>query len=424
MVEIFRKYVQTTIVKSTGIYIVANFVKSLIPFFMLPIMTSYLSKEDYGTITMLTTIFAFATPFITLELNSAIQRRYYYKDEDISKYIGNCFIISFIALLVIFGVMILIVSPLSKEVHISKLFLLLTPLYCYACLFERSVMSYWQVNEQPIKFGIMSILHTICELGLAIYLIVCLHFNWQGRAISIMTVACLFAIVSFFILRKNSLVKFMIDKNQINHALKYGLGLVPHSIGGSLITLSNRFFLTSMISVSETGLYGVASQFSGIIYFFTISLNNAFVPWLFKKLSTNDINDKNKVVKFTYIYMLGLPLLGLLIYIFIRIVFPFLVDESFDESMKYVPWLLLGAVFNGYYYVFTNYILYAEKTHILAIITFIAGLLSLPLNYLLINNFGAIGSAIANACVFFIYFLMVAVCAMKIVKMPWLQINK
>ena len=285
-------------------------------------------------------------------------------------------------------------------------------------------MTYWQVNEKPIKYGVISIAHTVVELSLAILLIVCLHFDWQGRAISIMVSSVVFAFISIALLSKEGLIQFRINKEQAIHAFKYGIGLIPHCIGASLIGLSNRFFLTSMISVEETGLFGVASQFAGIMSFFTVSLNNAFVPWLYRKLSADSLQEKQKVVRFTYLYSVLLPLLGILLYMMIVFIFPFFVNSNFHEALAYVPWLIVGAVFNGFYYMFTNYILYIEKTYYLAIITIIVGLLSLLINYTFIKAFGSIGVSIANSAIYFVYFVLVAICACSLYKMPWFNIRK
>lgn len=415
---------KSSLFKNTGVYLVAQLLRSCIPFLMLPVLTAYLTKEEYGTLTMFTTVVTFVTPFVTFELNGAITRRYYYKNDSLAEYIGNCFIISFFALILVEMLFVCFITFLSKSTQLPNLFLLLIPPYSFLTLFENSTMSYWQVNEQPVKYGIMSIMHTLIEISFSIYLIVCLHYDWTGRAISIMLIGMLFALISIYILLRKHLIILKIDRERTFHAIKFGGGLIPHAVGGSLILLSNRFFLTNMVGTAETGLYGVASQLSGVLSFFTISFNNAFVPWLYKKLSADTYEEKRKVVKFSYLYFVMLPLLAFIVFGGVYLIFPLFVNSSFDEARNYIGWIMVGFVFQGFYFMFTNYIGFVEKTYYLAIITFSVGVISLGVNYLFISLYGGLGAAIAFAVVYFIFFMAVAITSMRVFPMPWFNFKR
>lgn len=416
-------YGKSPLVKNTGIYLVAKLLRSCIPFLMLPVLTAYLSTEEYGALTMFTTVVTFTMPFVTIELNSAITRRYYYKNESLAEYIGNCFILSFCSLILVELLFIFSISLLSEYTKLPHFLLLLIPPYSFLLLFENSLMSYWQVKEQPIKYGVMSILHTLIEVSLSIFFIVSWHYNWIGRAISIIGVGCIFSLVSICIFLRNHLISIKIDKEKSLHALKFGGGLIPHAVGASLILLSNRFFITNMVGTAETGLYGVASQLSGVLSFFTLSFNNAFVPWLYRKLSSDSFEEKMKVIKFSYGYFLILPILAILILFAVYVVFPIFVNTTFNGARAYIPWIMLGYVFQGFYFMFTNYISFVEKTIYLAIITLLVGVISLGVNYLFISFFGGLGAAIAFAIVYFIYFTAVALTAMKLCPMPWFKLK-
>lgn len=414
-----RPLLKGQLAKSAAIYTIAKVIKSCIPFFMLPVMTSYLTPADYGTITMLTTVFAFLTPFVTLNMESALIRRYYYKNDNTAQYVGNTFMLSAASMVLVTIIFFFFGGKLSTLLAIPTLFIVISPFYCHLTLYSNSILSFWQVTKKPIKYGVYTVLQTFIEISIAILLIVGLGFNWQGRAISIMSTCALFAGISLIILLSKKMINLTVNKEMISHALKYGGGLIPHAIGATLIMMANRFFLTNMVSIEETGFYGVAYQFASIMMFITGSFNNAFVPWLFEKLSLNDNREKRKIVKFSYLYMFLLLIVGLLVFIFVWLIFPFFVKTQFDGALKYIPWLLLGAVFQGCYYMVTNYILYTEKTVVLALITISTGIVSVILNYFLIPLLGGIGAAVAYAVTFFLYFIATWIAASKVYKMPW-----
>ena len=67
----------------------------------------------------------------------------------------------------------------------------------------------------------------------------------------------------------------------------------------------------------------------------------------------------------------------------------------------------------------TNYIFYAEKTSILAKITFFSASLNVVLNYFFIKKFVAIVAAQATSVIYFIQFLLTWLLSAKVYKMPW-----
>lgn len=413
----------SSLVKSTGIYTITKVINSSIPFLLLPVLTTYLTPSDYGIVYMITTVIAFVTPFVTLNLDSAVVRRYYYKNENIAQYIGTC---SYI--IIILCILCTIIFYIGGDFFINlteipRYVLLFVPFYCFLFFFRNIVLYNWQVRNEPVYYGLFSIVSTILEITLALILIVGIGFNWQGRALSLIVSSFILAIYSVYLLKKKSMLEMIFVREKAIHATKYGTGLIPHAIGSSLIVMSNNFFITKMISVEETGLYGVSASLASMVSFITLSFNNAFVPWLFGHLSFKDNGINKKIVRVTYAYFLLLIGLGFLCFFLIKIIFPFFVNEQFDGSVKYLPWLILGLVFQGGYFMMANYILYSEKTYYNGIVTIIIGILSVFLNYVLIWSYGAIGAAIAFSITYLLYFILTWLIANKVYPMPWIIFN-
>lgn len=408
------------LVRSFGIYTIAKVINSSIPFLLLPIMTAYLTPADYGVISMITTVATFVMPFVSLRVEDAILRRFYYENEKIDVYIGNCLFIVSVGFFVVSLLTLAFSRYLTSITQIPIIALCVIPFYCVLTFFKNVVLYYWQVNQKPIKYGLYSIIATLVEIGVAIILIVFLNYNWIGRAISIIVSALLCAIYAFVFFDRHKLITCKFDKERLLHAMKYGVGLVPAGIGSSIMILANRFFITNMVSIDETGLYGVANSFASIMAFITISFNNAFVPWFFEKLKSGEEENKRKIVKLTYLYMIGLFVVGVCFMLALSFIIPFFVSDNFLDSIKYVPFLILGFIFQGCYFMVTNYIMYVEKTYITAFIIISCGGISIGLNYLFILLFGAVGASMAFAFTFFLFFILTWGISSKLYKMPWL----
>jgi O-antigen/teichoic acid export membrane protein len=174
-----------------------------------------------------------------------------------------------------------------------------------------------------------------------------------------------------------------------------------------------------MVGIADTGLYTVGYQIGAIIGLAGVAFNQAYVPWLFRKLNMNSGQDKIKIVKFTYLYFFVIVstavILGALAPFLMRV----LVGAQFQGSSMYVIWIALGYAFDGMYYMVVNYIFYAEKTHLLAIVTFMGTIINIVFNYFFIRWSGAVGAAQATSLMYLLSFLFVWFLSSKVYPMPW-----
>jgi len=76
-------------------------------------------------------------------------------------------------------------------------------------------------------------------------------------------------------------------------------------------------------------------------------------------------------------------------------------------------------LFQGFYFMVTNYIFYSKKTYVLSIITITSVIFISILNYFLILKIGILGSAYAMLSIWIFQFLIVFCFSNKIYPMPW-----
>ena len=50
---IFPKFIKTSLFRDTGLYAATNLMNAVLPLLLLPVLTWYLSSEDYGIVAML-----------------------------------------------------------------------------------------------------------------------------------------------------------------------------------------------------------------------------------------------------------------------------------------------------------------------------------------------------------------------------------
>ena len=253
---------------------------------------------------------------------------------------------------------------------------------------------------------------------ISLILIVGIGYTASGRIFAQLVSVFTFSLLAInFLLKK--WIKFSINKEYISNALKFGIPLIPHALSGTIISMTDRLFITNMVGISETGIYTVGYQIGMVINLLATSFNNAYVPWLYERLKSNVKNTKIKIVKFTYLYFIVIFLVALVLGIIAPFFLSVFIGNSFAESSSYVIWIALGYAFQGMYFMVVNYIFYEQKNSLLAVITFLVAIINILLNYFFIKSHGAIGAAQATTVVFLIKFILVWILSAKVHKMPW-----
>jgi len=416
----FSQIFKHKLFKNTFIYTGSNVINKTIPFFLLPIMTRYLTPTDYGIVATFNVLLAVMIVFVGLSMHGAINVNFFKlnKDEH-KKYIGNVFSILFSSFVLVFIIVYILKSYFS---FFSKFPENWIPYIVVAALFQSIfaiTLVLWQVEQKSLPYGLFQISRTILNVSLSVVFVVLLCWGWQGRILGVIITSVIFGLLSIFIIYKREYIKFSFSKKYIKDALFFGIPLIPHALGGWITTGVDRIFINSMVGVAETGIYTVGYQVGMIIGLLAHSFNLAWFPFLFEKLKENNYSTKVKIVKFTYLYDVCLIFAALALSFIAPYFLKFLVSKNFYFAYKYVLWIALGYAFQGMYFMVVNYIFYVKKTYILAWITFTSAGINIILNYFFIKANGAIGAAQATTITFFVKFIMVWILSTKVYQMPW-----
>jgi len=412
--------IKNSLLKNAGVYTITNVINATIPFFLLPILTRFMSPSEFGIVSMFALLVASVTPFIGLSLNGAIERQFFNREEiDIAQYIGNCIIILLISSSIVGILFASFSNEISKITSFPEKLLWIVVVYTFAQFIISIVLTIWQVQKKSIQYGILNISKTLINISLSIILVVFLELGYSGRIFGQFIALAIFAVFSILYLVRKQWLTFSFNKVYIMHALSFGIPLIPHALSGTIISMTDRFFITNMVDLSATGIYTVGYQIGSLINLLTSSFNVAYVPWLYERLKLGDEKTKIKIVKFTYSYFV----LILIFSLFFGLVSPYflgvLLGNSFSDSSSFVIWISLGYAFNGMYLMVVNYLFYAQRTKELAAVTFITAILNVILNYVFINESGAIGAAQATSITFLIKFILVWYISQRMYKMPW-----
>jgi O-antigen/teichoic acid export membrane protein len=386
-----------SLVKRSGIYLGANILNAMVPFFLLPVLTRYLTTAEYGQIAMFQTLVTGLTALTGLNVVGAANRKYYDDLKDsFALFNGACVYILIISSFILGVTSLFFSNTLSGWFSIPSEWVYIAIFISSANFIIQLRLGQWQIRERVISFGIMQVTQGILVLVLSLMLVVWWGRGALGRIEALFVATALFAVVSLWLLHRDRLLQLLpFRKDFCKEALFFGVPLVPHVVGIFLLSSIDRFFISQRLGIAEAGIYMLAVQLSlGIAIVFD-AINKALVPWLFRTLSDNKPEQLQRIVKFTYLFFIIVFLLGCLSFVVGPWVVSWVAGKEYRQAGSVIGWLCMGQAFGGMYLMVTNYLFFAKKTGMLSLVTISTGMLNILLLLFMIKINGSVGVAMA-----------------------------
>lgn len=414
------KIINHKLVRHTAIYSAAEIINKALPFMLLPILTRYLLPADFGVIATFSAYLGVVSVLTGLNVHGVINVNFFkLTHEQFRKYLANVLLLLLVSSLGVLSVVLMLHASLVQWLHLPVSWLTAGVLIAVFQFITLINLVLWQVEKKPFLYGIYQISQTVVNVLLTLVLVVGFLLGWEGRLIALLATGVLFGVMSLWILYQRDYIRFVPDMDDIKDALRFGVPLIPHALSGWLTTGMDRILIMGMVSSVATGLYSVGFQIGMILGVAAGAFNRAYSPFLFEKLETATLQQKIRIVKWTYAYFILVLFAALLLSLIAPLVIPFLLGKAYSGSAEFVPWIAFGYAFNAMYLMVVNFIFFTKKTGRLGTVTFSISLLHLLLSYLMIKAFGPIGAAQAMAISFFLIFCAVWYLSGKTYEMPW-----
>lgn len=409
-----------SLIKTASIYTAGGIISQLPPFLLLPILTRYLTPEDYGYVGTFQAILIFITPFVGVNVTQAFQRSYYdYSRKELSVYAGNCILILVSSLCIVSLIFIAFNRVLSTFFFLSSFWLFMIIIIAAFTVGNNALLTVLRIEKKAVAFSTFNLFSSIVNILISIVLVVYCSMGWQGRVSGIALTSILFGSIGSYFFLKRYRIKVEKKSEYLKDAVQFGLPLIPKSLSENVTKLGNRFFLNNLASLTQTGIFTVGYSIASIVAVIQGAFHQAWIPWLYEQLKDDCPDKKLQIVKFTYYYKIATIVLVLSVVAIVQWLLPYIVGDRFIGSSEYVLWIALGFAAEGMRNMMIGFILFERKTHVLMFTTIVSGILSLLLNYVLIKVNGARGAAHAMAASLFINYILTWWVANRIHPMPW-----
>lgn len=392
------------IIINSLIYTMNGLLIKCFSFFLLPLYTFYLTTEDYGITSLVASFISTASFIVSFSLFSAVMRFYVElkeTPEKLKRFYGTM-VIFVTSSSFVFGVLLS-----TFRTKVSGLIFSGIDYYpiIFMCLISLCFNSLYTVFDQilrsqqkALKSTIFSSILFFIIVGLNILFVVFFKMGAKGVILSSLigyAICSLYFIIEMCLKR---LIVFCIDLKLLKESLKYSIPIMPHNLSTNIALLVSKVLIGGSVSLTGVGLYSVASQFGNMADTIQGYVDSAYGPWLYEKLHNkeNDYKQSIRDISKLLISVIGLFFLG--IALFSQDYILLFLDESYFESWKYIPLIVIIFTIKTIYYFYVEVMFFYKKaSNKLFIATFSGSLINILLSYLIIPILGIYGSILADA---------------------------
>jgi len=385
-----------SLLKDTIIFAIGSLGSKIVLFFLVPLYTNFLSKSDYGISDLVFSSSQLLIPLASLVVGEAVIRFGLSRNAKKENVALSAFVVLMFAIIITIALtpIIGLYSVLSEWKWYLCVYVILS---CFAEV-ERM---YLKVKERNKSFSIINIISTLVLAIFNIFFIAFLRMGIKGYLLSNIIAQLVVVLVSFFAsgLHKD-LKKSFFDYKLTLDMVKYSSPLILGNVSWWVIHGSDKYMIEGFINSDALGLYTAATKIPSLINVFIGVFNQAWGISSIKEIEeTEDTYFYYHVFELFYTLMFG-------VCIFLTsIIKPFMhiyVGTEFNDSWRFVPLLLVSAVYFSIQAFIGTLYTALKKTSCIMWTTLICAVVNVIVNFFCIPRIGVLGAVIGTLVSYFV----------------------
>lgn len=372
----------------------------LLLFLLVPLYTNVLTKEEYGTADLVSTVAELIIPFLSVVIYDTVLRfglSKYERKEDV-------LVVALIVWCASWIVSLLIIPAV-------RLYPILSDWKWYLYFFvnvsigSSIFLNYIKVKGLNKLFAIINITQTFILVALNVLFLIVFKWGVGGYLLSsVLSIGLSLIIIVIFGKIISDLKNAKFDFKLLRRMLVYSFPLILNNVSWWVIHSSDKIMLELMIGVVALGVYTVATKIPSLI-----NVVVSFVSSAWNISATKEMEDSNDVKFYSDVFRyLTFFVFGACIFI-VFIIKPFMsvyVGKEFNEAWQYTPLLLVSAVFSAISaYCGSLYGALKKPVHSM-LTTLLAAIINIVLNFIFIPRYGIWGAIIGTVVAYFVIALV------------------
>ena len=387
--------------RASALYTVGNFLPRIGAFLLLPLYVRFLSRSEYGAVSLVTSIAGFLTILFRIGLDGALMRLHFDESGERQRALYSTLTsVSVMAAAAGSLVTAVLVGPFFPQLFSGLGFL---PYGILAIgIAATSSMSfspgiYYRATGRAWQF-LFYALASFITASVSSVVLVLLGWGATGMLVGQLAGGLFGLLVTIVLVLRIAGTRY--EPAVVRPALRFGLPLTPHLLSAWALRLADRWLISLLIglpaaqALGELGAYSLGYQLGYMITIVVSSFNAAWSPWFFR------IADRPEAPALfrgmTTIVMAGLLAVGVGISALAPQIIAIIARPEYQSAAGVLPVVAMASVLFAFYTMLTTLVFYAKATARLAMITVSAAILNVAVNIALIPRLGILGAAWAT----------------------------
>jgi O-antigen/teichoic acid export membrane protein len=410
-----------SMIRASAIYALANFASAGVPFLLLPLLTRVLDPADYALIVVFGMLMTLCGSFAGFSVHAALGVAWFNRPrEELPRFVGTALVFavsSTLAVALLVTAVLAAYPPLGGG--LSAGWGAVAALGAGLNVIVQSRLVLWQSQQRPAPYALMQFCASVLNISLSLVAVVVLGWGAAGRNASIVLALLVMAGAAVWFLRRGGEFAPAFDGVHVSTLLMFGLPLMPHALAGVLLGTADRWLVSAQLGSAALGVYGAVAQLGMVMAILADAFGKAFNPWIYGKLSSKDVRDRERAVGAIYAAIPGFLGLATAVGVVIYFAAGLVLGERYVSARHLLPWFMLGGACSGMYLCVSGLYFYLDKLGRLASITTSIAIAGAILSWVLIGAAGVEGAAIGYAATQSLLAVVTLGVAMITFKLPW-----
>ncbi len=387
------------LVKNTALFALGNLGSKLLQIILVPYYTRVMTSAEFGTTDILQAVVALLMPIFSLTIYEGVFRFAMERGYDRKGVFTTGVLVS------VLGALVLCIVGAVCSLFIPPKYVWLVIANTVAVIFRSLLSQYTRAINRIGLFTMDNLLITVFVLVLNIFFITELQWGVVGYILGY-TIANLLSsilLVIFLGAERRVSVKSL-DGFLLQEMLLFSAPLIPNAVCWWISSFVDRIIITTQLGGAANGLYAAAHKIPSLL---TVIVTVFFQPW---QISANEEFKKKDISAFyTEIHdqiFASITLISSLLILLCRPITDVFLGADYASSWLYMPILLVAMTFFSFAQ-FLGSIYSANMRTAMALVTnFVAVIVNLLLNLILVPRVGVLGAGIATACSYFVLWMI------------------
>ena len=320
------RFKNSTIFKG-GLFSIFSFFNKGLNFILLIVIAKYLAPDDYGYLSLYTTLVTLLGFLICLGSEGYMSVAYFRATiEEFKKVVSTLLCIPFFVTIFLCVVVYLISIYSTSFLDVPILYAFAAIIYVFLNVYVNICLDYFRIQEKIIKYGIYSCSYAALNFILTIIFIISFNSGWPGRIYSMVLCAVIYYIIAYIIFFKNRLISVnSISSEVLGEIIQWGLPIIPHHASAWIKQGCDRYIINAHYATYEVGIFSFALNLANIMNMIGVAFNASNSVDIYKSLSSQSISlDKMRtyIKRMLVFYLVVLGLIAICASLIVPILLP------------------------------------------------------------------------------------------------------